>query len=119
MLAGVARLGVAADHELLTEFDLELEPVTGSRTGLVRRIRSLRDDAFPVIPTGSCEETFTVAGCAVAESQGVRRTGADEALESSAACRPRLVEQHVVVVHQQVERDECRRCAGGLSGNVV
>src|SRR5215207_8453174 len=90
VLARVARLGVASHHELLTKFDLELEPVVRSCARLIACIDAFRDDAFPVVAAGAREQLLAVARSRVAEPNADRRLRSDDLFEPLPTDGPRL-----------------------------
>ena len=49
MLAAVSRVGIAADDELLTELDLQFEPIVGAMARHVPRVDPFGDHTCPAL----------------------------------------------------------------------
>jgi hypothetical protein len=72
VLARVARLGEAADDELLAKLDLELEPVPGTAAGLVGGVGPLGNDPLPSGRARTLEHLGAVTGDRLSKPQLLR-----------------------------------------------
>src|SRR6185437_8533139 len=93
MLTRSARLGVAANDELLGEFHLELPPGTRAHPRLVHRIRALRDDPFPAVAPRGAQHPFSVAGLRAPQPKRIGHPALQSSLESLAPRGPWCIEQ--------------------------
>ena len=109
VLTTVARLGIATDDELLAEFDLQFQPVARAIARLVPGIDAFADDAFPTLTPRLIEHFLAIAFDRFCKPQPFRFSLSDPLDQSCAALRPRLSQQDLVAVHQDVEENQCGR----------
>ena len=112
MLARVARLGPATDHELLLVLQFQLAPCRAAPARLIRRPRFLDDQPLPALGLRARMQRAAVADRLLADANRARLCGRaflDDALEARAALDERQTAHIIVAFAQQIERDEGHR----------
>src|SRR6266542_2434390 len=119
VLSRVAGLGESANHKLLPELDLELEPRSRSNTGFIGGIDSLGDDSFPPFAASELEHFLAVSFDGFGNSDSLRRALADAFEKLGATPGPWLVDDNLIAAHENVEQNECAGIGGSLPLNQV
>ena len=104
--ARAARLGEAADHQLLALDQLQLPPVERPPPRLVGRPRVLGDDPLPALPARLVHERGAVAAHLARHPERAVDTVPEGGLQSDAPLGERQTDQIIVSVMQQIEGDE-------------
>src|SRR3954471_3661958 len=110
----MARLGPPGNDELLLVDDLELAPVWCSLAGLIRRIGSLGNQAFPAFVEGAPVQSPPISGRHLAQPEdsiAACDRARKYALERGAPLDKRAAAQIRTAVLQHVKDDECGRGA--------
>src|SRR6185295_10282851 len=110
--ARAARLGPAADDELLLANELQFPPVGRALAGLVERVRLLRDQALPAARHRLVVEGLSVAAHLLADAENRRRGPAEQLFERLPPLGQRPPAVVGGAVAEEVERDERDAPAG-------